>query len=40
MKFIGVKDITFFNIFNTEEITATEDDAQRAISRYISDLQL
>lgn len=40
MKFIGVEDITFFNIFNTEEITATEDDAQRAISRYISDLQL
>ena len=40
MKFIGVKDITFFNIFNTEEITATEDDAQRAVSRYISDLQL
>lgn len=40
MKFIGVEDITFFNIFNTEEITATEDDAERAISKYISGLQL
>ena len=40
MKHIGVSDVSFFNIFNSDEITATKDDAERAINKYISDLQL
>ena len=40
LKFIGIADVAFFNIFNTEESTAAEDEAERAISAYISGLQL
>ena len=40
MKHIGVSDVSFFNIFNSDEITATKDDAERAINKYICDLQL
>ena len=40
MMHIGVSDVSFFNIFNSDEITATKDDAERAINKYICDLQL
>lgn len=40
LKYLGVSDIHFFNIFNTEEITATEDDVQKQINDYIDHLQL
>lgn len=35
---LGVKDITFFNIFNTSEITATADDVEKEIEKYIAAL--
>lgn len=35
---LGVKDITFFNIFNTSEITATADDVEKDIEKYIAAL--
>lgn len=40
LKLIGVKEVVFFNIFNTEEITATEDDVQKQIAKYITNLTL
>lgn len=37
-KLVGVTDITFFNIFNTAGITATADDIQKDIEKYIAAL--
>lgn len=37
-KTVGVTDITFFNIFNTEDITSTADDIEKAIDKYIAGL--